>query len=129
LPIPFGINILLNQTRQQILSSTYIVYSSNFLTKRRVLFWVFFQKSSISFTIPLFDWQLKTFVTKQKETFQKGSQFYRLNHIGTTNTNKHSKKPHQVWFLFKRSVFQNMKRRINVLRVKRDHRLSGHLRH
>jgi len=62
----------------------------------------------------------------KKKTFQKGSQFYRLNPIGTNI--KHSK-PHQVWFLSKKKCFsKKKKRRIKVLRVKRDHRLSGHLR-
>ena len=123
--MPLGINILLNQTRQQILSFAYITFWQKDATYLASSFQFFFFAKESFYPIWL---AAQNFCDKtKKKTFQKGSQFYRLNHIGTNI--KHSK-PHQVWFLSKKKCFskKKKKRRIKVLRVKRDHRLSGHLR-
>ena len=122
--MPLGINILLNQTRQQILSFAYITFWQKDATYLASSFQFFFFAKESFYPIWL---AAQNFCDKtKKKTFQKGSQFYRLNHIGTNI--KHSK-PHQVWFLSKKKCFsKKKKRRIKVLRVKRDHRWSGHLR-
>ena len=99
--MPLGINILLNQTRQQILSFAYITFWQKDATYLASSFQFFFFAKESFYPIWL---AAQNFCDKtKKKTFQKGSQFYRLNHIGTNI--KHSK-PHQVWFLSKKSVFQ-----------------------
>lgn len=98
--MPLGINILLNQTRQQILSFAYITFWQKDATYLASSFQFFFFAKESFYPIWL---AAQNFCDKtKKKTFQKGSQFYRLNHIGTNI--KHSK-PHQVWFSFKNKCF------------------------